>query len=178
MERLPSTWQPYKFVFLSGSSESQLIFFFFFFFIQGELINMELLLQFGANPNNFTTRHEWTALHFCASKDLTTHAVLLFKRGANLEPKDRNGRTPLDIALEAQHAHSVTLLRLAVQAHAERKAMNLDEQSFAEALSQFTVDLTGKKFDKWKQPSLNLFLSRRNICTQNELRTVEVWSLV
>jgi ankyrin repeat protein len=109
----------------------------------GDVAMMELLLLNGANANAIDeTNNGWTPIHYCAVGNHSVLAALLFKRGAKLDIKDKKGRTPLDVAVDARHADCVTLLRLAVAAELERKEGGMDDRSFAHALASFSLDLT------------------------------------
>lgn len=109
----------------------------------GDIAMLELLLLNGANPNVIDdTNQMWTPLHYCALNNHSVLAALLFKRGAKIDIKDKRGRTPVDVAADAKHADCVTLLRLAQYADAERKQGKLDDNSFADALSAFSLDLS------------------------------------
>jgi ankyrin repeat protein len=48
---------------------------------------------------NASTTNGLTALHYAAQAGLDTVVAELAKAGANLEAKDKNGRTPVDVAL-------------------------------------------------------------------------------
>ena len=58
----------------------------------------KLLLAAGANINA-TNNNQQTALHGAALWGWTKYAQFLAENGANLQAKDRNGNTPLDVAL-------------------------------------------------------------------------------
>ena len=64
----------------------------------GLLEGVKLLLEKKVNVNASTT-NGLTALHYAAQAGLDTIVAELAKAGANLEPKDKNGRTPVDVAL-------------------------------------------------------------------------------
>jgi ankyrin repeat protein len=59
---------------------------------------VEILLAQKVDVNAATT-NGMTALHYAAQAGLDTVVTALAKAGANLEPKDKNGRTPVDVAL-------------------------------------------------------------------------------
>ena len=59
---------------------------------------VQVLLAQKVNVNASTT-NGMTALHYAAQAGLDTIVAELAKAGANLEPKDKNGRTPVDVAL-------------------------------------------------------------------------------
>jgi ankyrin repeat protein len=56
-----------------------------------------MLLDAGANINAANNNGQ-TSLHAAARMDMKDFVRFIGERGANLEPKDRNGATPLDIA--------------------------------------------------------------------------------
>ena len=62
------------------------------------LQGVKLLLEKKVNVNA-TTTNGLTALHYAAQAGLDTVVAELAKAGADLEPKDKNGRTPVDVAL-------------------------------------------------------------------------------
>ena len=62
------------------------------------LQGVKLLLEKKVNVDASTT-NGLTALHYAAQAGLDTVVAELAKAGANLEPKDKNGRTPVDVAL-------------------------------------------------------------------------------
>ena len=62
------------------------------------LQGVKLLLEKKVNVNA-TTTNGLTALHYAAQAGLDTVVAELAKAGAELEPKDKNGRTPVDVAL-------------------------------------------------------------------------------
>jgi ankyrin repeat protein len=70
-------------------------------------------------------------LHFAAFKDLPLHCSLLYRRGASLEPKDYQGMTPLDVAIQHQQADAVTILRLCKLAAEVSSSLLLLFPSFA-----------------------------------------------
>jgi ankyrin repeat protein len=59
---------------------------------------VQLLLDKQVNVNAATT-NGMTALHFAAQAGLDTVVAALAKAGATLDAKDKNGRTPVDVAL-------------------------------------------------------------------------------
>jgi ankyrin repeat protein len=59
---------------------------------------VELLLDKKVNVNA-ATNNGMTALHFAAQAGLDTVVAALAKAGATLDAKDKNGRTPVDVAL-------------------------------------------------------------------------------
>jgi ankyrin repeat protein len=59
---------------------------------------VELLLDKKVNVNA-ATNNGMTALHFAAQAGLDTVVAALAKAGATLDAKDKNNRTPVDVAL-------------------------------------------------------------------------------
>lgn len=75
-----------------------------------------LLIEHGADVDaarggEGLPRAGWTPLHYAAGYGLTEVARMLIDRGANVEKADGDGRTPLDVALECNHADIADLLR-------------------------------------------------------------------
>lgn len=101
-----------------------------------------LLLQNGADVNAVDER-KWSALHHCAALGHTHCVALLFKHGARVDLADLKGKTPVDVALAAQHADIVTLLRLAILSIEERtdNSGTMDD-SFSKALACFSVPVS------------------------------------
>jgi ankyrin repeat protein len=62
------------------------------------LQGVKLLIEKKVNVNA-TTTNGLTALHYAAQAGLDTVVAELARAGAALEPKDKNGRTPVDVAL-------------------------------------------------------------------------------
>ncbi|CAG8479264.1 4814_t:CDS:10 [Paraglomus brasilianum] len=54
----------------------------------------------------------WSGLHHAAATNNARLLLTLMKRHANVGLKDKNGKIPLDIAVELQHVQAVTALRL------------------------------------------------------------------
>lgn len=108
----------------------------------GDCNMVELLIQFGANINAQDDDGNM-AIHY-AAKHHAICSALLCKRGAKLSHKNNHSKSPLDIALEEENADSVTIIRLASQA-LEEKQLNNDEQTFYEALNNFTKEIQSKK---------------------------------
>jgi ankyrin repeat protein len=57
-------------------------------------------------------RSGWTALHYVAGFGFVDLVEPLLTRGADHEARDDEGRTPLDVAVEARQAEMVEVLRL------------------------------------------------------------------
>ena len=53
----------------------------------------------------------WTALHYAAAHGLVINIALLGKAGANPHIKNKDGKTPADIAFDAGHFEAAALLR-------------------------------------------------------------------
>jgi ankyrin repeat protein len=56
-------------------------------------------------------RAGWTALHYAAGLGFSTLVQPLLDRGADPSCRDEEGKTPLDVALDANHSEIATLLR-------------------------------------------------------------------
>jgi ankyrin repeat protein len=57
-------------------------------------------------------RSGWTALHYAAGFGFVDLVEPLLSRGADLEARDDEGRTPLEVAVEAGQAELVEMLHL------------------------------------------------------------------
>src|SRR5438094_5418578 len=71
--------------------------------VTGDLDGIRFLLERGADVNAKTKYTGWTPLHAAIIPKLTPGLIkptveLLISRGANLEGKDNDGRTPLHVA--------------------------------------------------------------------------------
>lgn len=82
-----------------------------------------------------------TPLHVAASGNVSTAAVLCRLR-AKVDATDNQGKTPLDVALDAQNADMITLLRLAKLV---KEGGGLDDKSFAEALDSFSMEVHARQ---------------------------------
>jgi cytohesin len=60
-------------------------------------------------------RAGWTALHYAAGMGFSTLVQPLLDRGADPTRADEEGKTPLDVAIEANHADIVDVLRSRVR---------------------------------------------------------------
>ncbi|MBV5329003.1 MAG: ankyrin repeat domain-containing protein [Chlorobium sp.] len=76
---------------------------------QGELSTVKYYLQIGADPNtpHKNSREMWSPLH-CST--LKIAELLLKKHGANVNPKNKFGQTPLMLAASAKASSMVKLL--------------------------------------------------------------------
>ena len=70
----------------------------------------QLLLSRGADVNKRSGLHRQTALHKAASNNSTDVIEVLLKHGASTNIKDRNGRTPIDVARAMNREVAVRLL--------------------------------------------------------------------
>jgi hypothetical protein len=69
--------------------------------MEGELSTAKYYLQIGADPNTpkNSSRDRWTPLHFSAhNAKLKVAELLIKKHGANVNPKNKFGQTPLMLA--------------------------------------------------------------------------------
>eukprot|EP01096_Ripella_sp_DP13-Kostka_P009116 TRINITY_DN3455_c0_g1_i1.p1 TRINITY_DN3455_c0_g1~~TRINITY_DN3455_c0_g1_i1.p1 ORF type:complete len:883 (+),score=333.27 TRINITY_DN3455_c0_g1_i1:52-2700(+) len=105
----------------------------------GQLTAACLLVQNGAETNT-QDANGWTALHHAVSHNHVECAVLLLRHGALLNIKDKSGFTALDISVQYTQAHCVTLLRLAMHSENDRGGSNVDNESFATALKEFSEE--------------------------------------
>jgi Arf-GAP/coiled-coil/ANK repeat/PH domain-containing protein len=99
---------------------------------------IEFLLLNGAKINAVDQSLD-TALHVAAEYGHTIEVYQLLKRNADKTLKNRAGHTPLDLAVEAQHADIVTLLRL----HEMRE--EFDDFNSNETVDNFIGDLAAKQ---------------------------------
>jgi len=70
----------------------------------------DLLLQAGANPNVFNIENENTPLHIAAMNGVTWLGEILLEYGANVNAINRDGSTPLILAVLGQHREFISLL--------------------------------------------------------------------
>jgi len=77
----------------------------------GRIASAEWLLDKGASPNTVRAKNLWTPLHQAASRGNARIVSALLERGASLKAKDRDGKTPLDIAREKRRATVVEILK-------------------------------------------------------------------
>ena len=66
---------------------------------------IELLLEADPQLVNLTDYAGQTPLHYCAKKALVEQAELLIQKGADVDAKDDNGRTPTRLALKDNPKH-------------------------------------------------------------------------
>ncbi|PRP88438.1 centaurin beta [Planoprotostelium fungivorum] len=105
----------------------------------GALIPTVLLVQFRGDINA-TDSEGNVPLHLAAARGKTAVACYFFKCGAKLDVKNKEGQTPLDVAVKNQHVHCVTLLRLAVQSSDELSGNSMGDNSFTHALQNFLLE--------------------------------------
>jgi ankyrin repeat protein len=79
----------------------------------GRIASAEWLLEKGANPNTARAKNLWTPLHQAASRGNARIVSALLARGANSRVRDRDGKTPLDVAREKRRAAVVEVLKSA-----------------------------------------------------------------
>ena len=78
--------------------------------LQPSLPLAELLLQYGADVNHAHSELNQSALHICASGGYIELARILLDRGARVDLSDRDGKTPLFMAVAKGEADVVKLL--------------------------------------------------------------------
>ncbi|VDM31723.1 unnamed protein product [Hydatigera taeniaeformis] len=88
----------------------------------GRIAACELLLTNGADINALDQDGR-TALHHACSLQRVHLVCLLLRRQANQEIRDKDGRRPIDVAIDTAHADIVTLLRLQ-PLHSDSKIMD------------------------------------------------------
>jgi ankyrin repeat protein len=84
---------------------------------------IKLLLDRGAEPDSFFTEDPPTALHLAAHYGDVDAMEALLDRGANVDPRDFEGGTPLFRAVESGHLNAVELL---LQRGANTRAWRVD----------------------------------------------------
>lgn len=80
--------------------------------LSGSVMSCEFLILNGCNINA-ADRNGFTALHLAAENSSTAQAYLLLKHKAKYNIAAKDGKLPIDIAVEKTDADIVTLLRLA-----------------------------------------------------------------
>lgn len=103
----------------------------------GNLLMIELLTQNSADVNVCDDLGN-TAIHYASEKHAKCTA-LLCKKGAKLDIKNAMNMTPIELALNHENAHCVTILRLGQQANEDR--LNNDDNTFIEALNSFAQEI-------------------------------------
>uniref|UniRef100_A0A6B2KX02 Uncharacterized protein n=1 Tax=Arcella intermedia TaxID=1963864 RepID=A0A6B2KX02_9EUKA len=99
-----------------------------------------------------------TPLHIAAKCCLVESLAILLRYGGDCSIKDKNGKTPLDYAIGTGDGDSVTLLRLANLAKAERKEDGNFNTSFIDALKDIEInyDIRPKYVSKSESDSESL----------------------
>ncbi|KAI9278657.1 hypothetical protein BDA99DRAFT_600287 [Phascolomyces articulosus] len=107
---------------------------------QSDEVAVEFLLQWFSDVNQ-TDAKDWTSLHYAAANNNVRLVLALLKRHAKADAKDKNGKTPLDLAVDRQNVQAVTALRLFAfdKQHNSSPASSLDF-GFREAMSSFKLD--------------------------------------
>ena len=70
----------------------------------------DLLLQFGADPNVINISDENTPLHIAALNGVSWLGEILLEHGAKINALNREGATPLILAVQGQHREFISLL--------------------------------------------------------------------
>jgi cytohesin len=70
----------------------------------------KLLIEFGANPNGGKTDQNYTPLHRAVYSGVYELVELYLSKGANVNPRNDVGETPLDIACRRKHQDIIALL--------------------------------------------------------------------
>jgi len=71
----------------------------------------KLLIEFGANPDGGNTGQNYTALHHAVYSGAYELVELYLSKGADVNPKNDMGETPLDIAYQQKHHDIIVLLK-------------------------------------------------------------------
>ncbi|CAG8732712.1 10383_t:CDS:2, partial [Funneliformis mosseae] len=79
--------------------------------LRSDDVAIEFLLLWSCDINEIDNDGR-SALHHAAATDNARLLLTLLKRQANIHLKDRNGKIPVDIAVEKQNVQAVTALRL------------------------------------------------------------------
>ncbi|GBC05943.1 hypothetical protein RclHR1_06510010 [Rhizophagus clarus] len=79
--------------------------------LRNDNVSVEFLLQWLCNINE-ADDDGWSGLHHAAATNNSRLLLTLMKRHADTDLKDKNGKIPVDIAVELQHVQAVTALRL------------------------------------------------------------------
>ncbi|CAB5179215.1 unnamed protein product [Rhizophagus irregularis] len=79
--------------------------------LKSDDVAIEFLLLWSCNINE-VDNNGWSALHHAAATNNARLLLTLMKRQADTHLKDKNGKIPLDIAVEKQNVQAVTALRL------------------------------------------------------------------
>ncbi|GET02868.1 arf-GAP with coiled-coil, ANK repeat and PH domain-containing protein 2 isoform X2 [Rhizophagus clarus] len=79
--------------------------------LKSDDVAIEFLLLWFCNINE-VDNNGWSALHHAAATNNARLLLTLMKRQADIQLKDKNGKIPLDIAVEKQNVQAVTALRL------------------------------------------------------------------
>ncbi len=77
----------------------------------GNLEDLKLLLKMDVDINQAGPKTGKTAMHYAAQKGHLKVVEMLITSGANIDLKDKDGATPLDLALQVNHEEVIKLIK-------------------------------------------------------------------
>jgi ankyrin repeat protein len=95
----------------------------------GHIAVTSLLLEHGANPNRICKEGHYLPLIIACSNGYSKAVGKLLHYGADVDVKDNNGRTPIDLAQSRGHHSTVTLLKTHKKNMRKSARNTIDNQS-------------------------------------------------